>query len=68
MKKALYDELMKEAKRLGAHIDTEWADEHESEYVAFMDRLNGLYDNGEIDGNEYNEIADIAFYDYEPKN
>lgn len=60
-------ELMEEAKRLGEHIDTEWAEEHGDEYDALMARLDALYESGEIDGDEYNEIADVAFYDYIPK-
>ena len=68
MDKNLFDELMKEATRLGEHVDTEWAEEHGEEYDALMERLETLYAEGKITAFEYNEIADVAFYDFIPKD
>ena len=67
MARPLIKELTKEAERLGQHIDTDWAYEHEDEYVAFMAKMDKLYDEGKIIGREYNRIAFVAFYDFEPK-
>ena len=63
----MMEELMREAERLGEHIDTEWAYEHNDEYMAFMEKLDELYDSGKITGDEYNAVADVAFYEYIPK-
>ena len=60
--------LYRTAHKLGNRLDTDWAYEHEDEYNALMDTLEALYDSGVMTGAEFNEIAGIAFYDFEPKD
>lgn len=67
MIKTEWNELKAEAARLHAHIDTEWAEDHEIEYTAFLDCLETLYAEGQLTAEEYDEIAGEAFYDFEPK-
>lgn len=60
-----YDELMTEAKRLEAHLDTDWAEEHVAEYDRFEHLINEAYDAGTITAEQFDELACTAFYDYD---
>ena len=64
------DELMNEALRLEQlrlehETDTDWADENEDQYNAFADVIEAAYDAEELTADEFNELACIAFYDYD---
>ena len=60
----MFNKLMKVAKKLETHLNTEWAEEHESLYNNFASRIEYEYAAGNITAKEFNELAMTAFYDY----
>ena len=60
----LFKKLMKEARELGAKVDTDWAEEHSALYDRFADRLEQAYDDGDLSARQFDELACTAFYDY----
>ena len=62
---AKYDVLLVIAQRLGAALDTEWADEHSSEYDLFAEMCETAYDCGSITGKEFNLLIITGLYDYD---
>ena len=59
--------LIEEAEMLGAHVDTEWAEEHADLYTSFQDKLDREYDAGRLTAAQYNEIGSTAFFDFDVK-
>ena len=57
-------DLLREAKRLGEKVNTDYAEEHPEEWEAFDDCIQIAYDRGDITAAEFNELATTAFYDY----
>lgn len=60
----LYTELLQEALRLEAHLDTDWADEHVAEYDAFAEKIEAAYNRDELTDHEFDSLACTAFFDY----
>ena len=60
----LYTELLHEALRLEAHLDTDWADKHVAEYDAFAEKIEAAYNRDELTDHEFDSLACTAFFDY----
>ena len=61
----MYNKLMEQAQELGNHIDTEWADDHIDDYDRFADAIEKAYSDGTITAREHDDLALVAFYDYD---
>ena len=59
-----FKELLKHAERLGAMVDTDWAEENSGLYDEFDKTINYEYDKGNLTDVEFNELAMTAFFDY----
>ena len=60
----MINEFRKQAEFLRSMWDTEWADENEKQYDDLDKAVNRAYDNGQINGKDFNELVLTAFYDY----
>lgn len=59
-----FDDLMKTARELESHLDTEWAEQNAGEYERFEQVVNEQYYAGNLTGKQFNELVLTAFYDY----
>lgn len=57
--------LAGKAEELGSHVNTDWAEEHEADYISFEEKINKLYGEGTLNAYEFNQLAQTAFYDYD---
>ena len=60
----VFDALKKFALFLEQYLDTEWAEENADLYDDFANRLEAEYQAGRITGKQFNELVNIAFYDW----
>ena len=60
-----YEELMKKAKRLEKHIDTEWAEKHGAEYDKFTEICENEWNAGNLTDKEFTLLMLTGLYDYD---
>lgn len=60
--------LIMRATFLGQRVNTAWADENACEYDRFQAKLERLYNEHKLTAQDYNELAMLALYDFEPKD
>lgn len=65
MASTMYNNLLITARELERGIDTEWTDAHESAAADFAEQLEQAHDGGQISDAEHDNLAMIAFYDYD---